>query len=335
MKKVAFFVVGLLLLTGSAFSQYIFPVNFYENEGEIRYGRFDVSDQKIFWPLGEKGLLIFDATDVQNLRRLKLYKPYEIRSYNKVFGSSNSIELKGDTGYLAHGDLGFEMIDFSSINDPKVIGRYYRHQEVYNFTLFQDYALLALDHMGVEVIDISDFKDIKMVSRKNFDGVHVNNIDVLDNYLIASCGVYGIKIIPYEAPLEKFDGRKFTREFTTENDVHKIIIHNGYGILANDADGLCILDLSLPEYPSIAKEIKTKGSAKDIFLQGNLLYVATTKGIEILNVEDPLNHYNVDQYQDKKRNFQKIEIEGKHLYATYKSGMGFWKKFGMMIFEIQ
>ena len=137
MKKIFLFFLPLIFLSGSCFAQYLFPVNNYENDGEIEYGRFDVSSNKIFWPLGKKGLLIFDASDVENLRRLKLYKPYEIRSYQKEYGSANSIKVIGDTAYFAHGDLGFEVLDISNINEPKILGSYYRHLEVYNFKIFK------------------------------------------------------------------------------------------------------------------------------------------------------------------------------------------------------
>ncbi|MGM0498416.1 MAG: hypothetical protein ACQESJ_10895, partial [Bacteroidota bacterium] len=215
MKRIFFLFILSFLFSSSCFAQFLFPVNYYEKEGEISYGRFDVSDNKIFWPLGEKGLLIFDATDVENLQRLKLYRPYEIRSYNKEFGSANAIKVFDKKAYYAHGDLGFEILDFSNINDPKLLGSYYRHQKVFNFKIYKNYAILALDNSGVEVVDINNYQDINMVSRKNYSDVHVNNIAIYQNYLYASCGVYGLKIIPYKIPLEAFKSSGYAQNYLT------------------------------------------------------------------------------------------------------------------------
>jgi|GEM_PF-851617 len=335
MKRIFLLFIAFFLISGSCFAQFLFPVNFYENEGEIRYCRFDVSDNKIYWPLGEKGLLIFDATDVENLQRLKLYKPYEIRSYNKEYGSANAIKVFGEKAYLAHGDLGFEILDLSDINDPKVLGSYYRHLKVFNFKIFKNYAILALDRMGVEVIDISNYHNIDMVSRKNFNDVHVNNVSVYQNYLYASCGVYGVKIIPYEMPLEAFNSSSFASNYLTDDEAHKILVHDDHAILANDADGLKIMDLSLPEHPAPVQTVETSGKAMDIIIQDNSLYVATTKGIEVYDISNLTNIYKIDQYSDNSRKFQKLVVDEGYLYATYKSGWLFWKKYGMMIFAVE
>jgi len=335
MKKIIFLSFFVFSFIGTCFSQHIFPLNSYENDGEIRFGRFDVAQDTIFWPLGKKGLLIFDAKDADNLHRVKLYRPYEIVSYKKVYNNANAIEVNGDKAYFAHGDQGFEILDLSNVNDPAVIGRYYRHQEVFNFKIYKGHAILALDHMGVEVISLDDYADMDMISRKNFDDLHVNNIAIYKNYVYASCGVYGLKIIPFNKPLEKFEGRIFPKEYKSEAAIHKIQVYDNFGFLANDAEGLTILDLNLPEYPSVLQTIQTEGKAMDILLDHPLLYVATTRGIEIYDVENPNNISQIDVYTDTKRSFQGLAIENNRLYASYKRGWWLWKKFGMMIFEIE
>lgn len=335
MKKIFLFFIPFILLSGSCFAQYLFPVNHYEKKGEIKYGRFDVSDETIYWPLGKKGLLIFDASNVEDLKRLKLYRPYEIRSYQKEYGSANSIEVFGNKAYFAHGDLGFEILDFSNIHDPTILGSYYRHQKVYNFKILKHYAILALDNMGVEVIDISNYNDMQLVSRKNYDEVHVNNIAIYKNYLYASCGYYGLKIIPYKAPLDKFKGNIYAENYISDNEIHKILVHDDHAILANDADGLTIMDLSLPKHPAPTENIKTEGKAMDILIHDDFLYVACTRGVEVYNVNNINNVYRVDQFSQSGRNFQKLEMDGNYLYATYKSGWWFWRKYGMMIFAVE
>jgi len=333
--KYIYILLFLFLFFNEGLGQSLFPVNYYENRGEIEFCRMDVHNNKLFWPLGKKGLIIFDVSNPNRINRLKLYRTYEIRSYNKMYGSPYAIKLVGDKAYLAHGELGFDILDISNILDPKLIGRYSRNQSVYNFKIYKDYAILGLDKMGLEVVDFSDSKDIQMVSRNNFEGLHVNNIDILEPTVYAACGHYGLKILSFNDPLEEFKRANFPKDFNTQNEAEKLQIYKGIGLLANDARGISVLDLTLKKYPDEIDLIDTEGKANDLIINKETMYVATSNGIEIYSVEDPQNIFRITSYSDKKRKFQKIAVEGKYLYATYKKGWWLWKKYGVMIFEIE
>ena len=335
MKYFKFIMFCFFVFVNTGYGQSLYPIGNYENNGEIEFCRIDVRRNKLFWPLGPKGLLIFDVSDPQNINRLKLYRDYEIRSYQKIFGSPTAIKVVGEKAFLAHGDLGFDILDLSNVIDPELIGRYCRNQSVYSFRIYKNYAILGLKDMGLEIIDFSNPNDIQMVARKNFEGLPVNSIDILDTTVYAACGHYGLKIVPFREPLDQFTSSGFPTDFNTRADAKKIQVYKGFGLLANDTRGISVLDLTLNNYPNEANLIETKGKANDLFIENETMYVATSKGVEIYNIESPESVFKIAGYTDKKRKFQKLTVRGKFLYATYKKGWWFWKKFGIMIFEIE
>lgn len=315
-------------------AQDLTPLNFYQSTGEIKYCRMDITDSLLFWPLGEKGMLIFDVSDPLDIERIKLFKEYEIRRYKKVYGSVNSVKLDGSIAYIAHGDLGFKIIDFADPINPVTKGVYYRHMPVNEFLLFQDYAFLGLWGNGVEVIDFSDLNDISLASRKNMGGIYVNKLDLYNSYLYAACGEDGIRIIPYKEPINDFKSDGFIRTYFPEGDVKDLIIDEDYAFVANGKKSLLVLDLGLPEHPRTHTKIETEGRCNGLFLQGNNIFVATTKGIEIFSVEDKDNIFKISYFDGSKRAYQTLHVEDDYLYGTYRRNTLFSKHYGLQIFQI-
>ncbi len=316
-------------------AQNLTPLNFYQNTGEINHGRMDITDSLLFWPLGEKGMLIFDVSNPLNIERVNLFKEYELRSYRKVYGSVNSVQLDGNTAYIAHGDLGFKIIDFSDPVKPVTKGVYYRHIPVNEFLLYKDYAFLGLWGNGVEAVDYSDWKDISLVSRKNMGGIYVNKLDLHNRYLYAACGKDGIRIIPYKKPITDFKSDGFIRTYFPEGEVKDLIIDEDYAFVANGKKSLLVLNLDLPEHPTTHVKIETEGRCNGLFLQENNLFVATTRGIEIFSVEDKENIFKINDFSDNKRSYQTLLVEDNYLYGTYQRNSLFSKHYGFGIFQIQ
>jgi hypothetical protein len=187
----------------------------------------------------------------------------------------------------------------------------------------------------VEVVDISNLNDIPMVSRKNMEGIHVNNIQVYENYVFATCGKEGLRIIPFSQPLEEFKSGGFIREYYPPGKANDLIVFGGKALLANGKTEVLMLDLTLPEHPSILESLSTEGKTNDLHLEDGYLYVATEKGIEIFSAESPDNIFHVSSFYDNERAYHEITVEGRYLYATYKKRGLFKKSYGLRIFEIQ
>ncbi len=330
----ALFFVLFLSLQGILKGQELTPAGLYENKGKISYCRFDVQENNIFWPLGKKGMVIFNAANPENLERVKYYHNYEIRSYQKIYGSANCVEMRGDTAYLANGELGLEILDFSNPVSPKLLGRYYRNQPVSEFKIFDNKAILGLEKNGAEVIDYSDPDNIEMVSRDNMGDFPVTDIETFDNYVYLLGGKKGLVIFSYKKPLVNFKNGRYVKTIYPPGKASQIVMNDKIGYLANGNKEIVIMDFNLPEHPAAKRFIELDAKSNDVILVDDYLYVATNRGIEIFLLQKDKQPVRINAFYDKKREYKRLAIEGKYLYASYNSKGLFAKKYGIRIFRI-
>ncbi|MGC9779912.1 MAG: hypothetical protein HZR80_11765 [Candidatus Heimdallarchaeota archaeon] len=70
--------------------------------------------------------------------------------------------------------------------------------------------------------------------------------------------------------------------------VRGVTIQNDLAFVANEEQGLEILDVSNPTQPTKISSIKTKGFARDVLVLNNFSYVAQlSRGVAVINVENP------------------------------------------------
>ncbi|MEA3318317.1 MAG: hypothetical protein U9R54_10200 [Bacteroidota bacterium] len=313
-------------------AQYIFPVGDYMNSGKIEFSNIVVKDNSLFFPLGKSGMQILDVSDPQNITETFLYKEFEWREKKKVFGTAYCVNIKGDTAFLAYGDLGLKILSITDPSMPYVLGTYYRHQEVYTSQVYKNYVMLGMKNMGLEIVDYSNIDDIKMVSRNNVKDFNVNNLQIVPPFIMLTGGYDGIKTFQFSDPFTDFKVRGFPKDYNSTNDANKLLVKGKYGYLANDNDGLTILSLGLPLYPVKVSNIKTSGKAKDICLSNNFVYIASRKTIEVFDISNKEAPIKIFEHKEKKKKFKNIFIKGNYLYASYSQ---FYKKYGIMVFQIE
>lgn len=324
-----------LLIASVAFlnAQYIYPVSDYESELKgFKLSNFDINDTVLYLPLGESGLHVLNISDLNQINELSVYKEYEKRSRKKVYGVANCVKVIDSQAYLSYGPLGLKILDVSDPTMPFVLGTYYRYQDVYCSEIYENYALLGYLGMGLEIVDLSKLNDIKMVSRNNERDFSVNNIQIVPPYVIISGGNRGVRIYKFGEPFTAFKQAEFPKNFLSDNDANKIIIRGSTGYLANDFVGLTVLNMGLPLYPLKINSIKTQGRATDIIIDGNYLYVACGKYIEVYDIKEPENPIKIYEYVDKNKDFVSLKINQNHLFALYSNGN---KNYGFVIFQVE
>ncbi|MDA3780186.1 MAG: hypothetical protein PF487_08245 [Bacteroidales bacterium] len=320
------------ILSTNLNAQYIFPVGEYAKSGKVEFSNIELKDNNLYFPLGKTGLHILDISEPNNIKEISLYKEFEWREKKKVYGTAYCVNIKGDTLFLAYGDLGLKILCISDPTMPYVLGTYYRYQEVYTSAVYENYAFLGLKNMGLEIVDFQNTDDIKMVSRNNVKDFPVQNLQIKPPFVVMTGGIRGMKAYQFVDPFTKFKVQGFPRDYSTNSEAYKLIIKDNIGYLANDHEGLTILSLALPLYPVKISNIKTKGNAKDVCLDKNFAYVTSGKTIEVFDVSDKDNPVKIFEHKEKKKRFKNIVIDGNYLYASYKQ---FFRKYGIMIFQIE
>lgn len=331
-KQFALTLLAFLVAIGAK-SQHIYPVyNYTSQVKDLQLFNFDIEDTILYLPLGESGMHILNIKELNNIHEISVYREYEKRSRKKVYGVAHSVEVLGNKAYLSYGPLGLKILDVTDPTMPFVLGTYYRYQDVYCTEIFENYAFLGYIGMGLEIVDFSNTDDIKMVSRKNERDFTVRDIDIIPPYVMISGGERGLRSFKFGEPFTDFKQVEFPKDFITETDANQLVIKDKIGYLANDNGGLTILNLALPLYPLEINQIKTRGKAKDLTLNGNYLYVAAEKHIEVFDLRDPERPNEIFEHEERGRDFISLKVHGNYLFALYQEGK---KDYGIMVFQIE
>lgn len=333
MKKITFIAILLLATILFANGQHIYPVAEYSTELKgFELSNFDLNDTVLYLPLGESGLHILSIKDFKNINELSVYKEYEKRSDKKIYGIAHCVKVIGNKAYLSYGPLGLKVLEVADPTMPYVLGTYYRYQDVYCSEIYENYAMLGYVGMGLEIVDLNNFSDIKMVSRNNIRDFTVNNIQIVPPYVIISGGIKGLRIFKFGEPFTAFKQDEFIKEHLTDNEAHKIIVRGSTGYLANDFRGLSVLNMGLPLYPLEVNTIKTQSKATELIIDGNYLYLACGKYIEVYDIKEPEKPVKIYEHMDKNKEFQSLKIHNNHLFALYANGS---KNYGFVIFQVE
>jgi len=333
MKRLFFVVIYTIAVLSSVNAQFIYPVSEYSSQMKgIELSNFDINDTILYLPLGINGLHLLNIKDLNNITELSVYTEYEERSREKVYGVANCVKVIGNKAYLSYGPLGLKILDVGDPTMPYVLGTYYRYQDVYCSEIYENYALLGYLGMGLEIVDLSDLNNIKMVSRNNERDFSVQNIQVIPPYVVISGANRGLRTFKFNEPFTSFKQAEFPRKYLPEGNSNKIIIRGSTGYLANDSKGISVLSMGLPLYPLEVNSIKTEGKATDIIIDGNYMYVACGRYIEVYDIKEPEEPSKIFEYLDKDKNFVSLKVHDNHLFALYGNGS---KNYGFAIFQIE
>jgi len=333
MNKKTLLTIALVLLVNAIYAQYIYPKAEYSSSlKSVELSNFDIQDTILYLPLGETGLHILDISDQDNINEVFNYTEYERRSREKVYGTAHCVQVIENKAYLSFGALGLKVLDVTDPTMPYVIGTFYRYQDVYCSEIYENYAFLGYDGMGLEIVDISNLDNINMVARKNVKGFSVKNIQIVPPYVVISGGNRGLKIFKFSEPFTSFKQSEFPRDFLTDNEVNKILVRGSNAYLANDYRGLTVLNMGLPLYPLEVLNLKTEGRATDLIIDGNYLYVACGKNIEVYDIKEPAIPVKIHEYINKDKKFESLKMYNNQLYASFSIGK---KDYGIMIFQVE
>lgn len=333
MKRTFLIIYFLIALVTFVKAQYIYPITEYNAQLKgYELSNFDIQDTILYLPLGESGLHILNVKDLKNIRELSIYKEYEKRSREKIFGVAHCVKVIDNKAFLSYGPLGLKILDVTDPEMPYVLGTYYRYQDVYCSEIYENYAMLGYMGMGLEIVNLSNLEDIKMISRNNVRDFSVKNIQVIPPYIVISGGNRGLRIFKFGDPFTDFKQVEFPKEHLTDNEAHKILVRGSTGYLANDFKGLSVFNMGLPLYPLEVNSIKTQGKATELVIEGNYLYVASGKYIEVFDLREPEKPEKIYEYLDKDKEFRSLKIHDNKLFALYSSGS---KEYGISIFQVE
>jgi len=232
----------------------------------------------------EEGLLFYDLSSPQD--------PSYSHRYLRPGFSLSSVHLWEDLLFSFYSRHFFEIIDVSSVMSPRSLFcdsatalDWPRHFWV------EDSTLYLCDWYRGHIVDFTD-----PANPENLATIDLSQDDptqyafalcVVNSYLYASVNAPRHNLLIYDITDEA--NPVLVSDFTTEVHVEKMECNDPYLYLADYGGKMEILDISDPEDPLLAGVYESEYIRCDMILRGNLLYVCSGAGVEVLSIDDPVN----------------------------------------------
>ena len=84
--------------------------------------------------------------------------------------------------------------------------------------------------------------------------------------------------------------------YDTAGDANAVHVSGNIAYVVDSSDGLLSINIQDPANPTLLDKISTTGYPKDIFIIGNIAYVATNLGLELFDITNPKNLTQLGSY---------------------------------------
>ncbi len=266
-------------------------------------------------PVQENGLRVFDISDPTS--------PTIIGNW-ETYADGGDIRIAGNIAFIASGYNGLDIIDVSDPSNPVFLGNFndWDSSPYYGVSIADSLAFIA-GHSGLSVIDIVDPSNPYQTG--SYSSIFtVYDVHVSGGYGYAT-GFRGLYIVSTENPyypriigactgswslqarqvFASGDSAYIAAGFYTKiidvgdrqnpelvGSLHPfnggsssgVFVYNGYLYKADGIGGLQIVNL---DHPDSSRAVITPGSSKNVFVTGDLAYVADASYLTIVDVSDP------------------------------------------------
>lgn len=231
---------------------------------------------------GYEGLRIIDVSNPTT--------PQEVGFYDTE-GTAKDISISNQYAYIADKMGGTRIIDVSNPINPF---------EVYNIELIDsdgaesvslsgDYAYIS-EGSNIRVFDVSNPVDPIQIAAFTDDFFSYNIIaDQNRLYVLSGWDLDELVILDISTPSTPSQlSRIFLGRYYFWDPLQGIHIENQHAYIACGVDGLQIVNIADPVFPSKIDSVKTGGFTLDVIISDEIAYVATEfGGLRILEISDP------------------------------------------------
>ncbi len=205
-------------------------------------------------------------------------------------GYSTKVAFKDSAVYIAAGNYGVTVFNVANPFAPDVTASNTSMKPARNLHILGEYIFTAISEQGVKIANISEVLHPDLRTTINTSGYAVGLITSLDsNYLLVACGEIGFQMYDISEFNEGFGNYPLAAFCDTKGHAESIVLSDTGKIafLACGTAGLQIIDYSDTANVFIAGSYSTGGYAKELYFEGNRIYVTTeSKGLQIIDVKD-------------------------------------------------
>ncbi len=241
-----------------------------------------VADES-FAPNQGGGLRVIDISNPNS--------PIQVGSID-ISGSAEAVDVSGSYAFIADWYYGLRVIDVSNPQTPNEIGNYDTKGNAADIEVSGSFAYVTDTKYGLRIIDVSN-PGTPQETGYYYPPTLQRGIFIKGNYAYVNSGKT-LRILDVSDPT-------VPRElgfYTTNYEIHGIFIYNNYAFLANDVNGLLILDISNPVNISVIGQYTPSSfSAFDVYVAGNYAYVTSSYGgLHLVDISNPYSPKPVSAY---------------------------------------
>jgi len=207
------------------------------------------------------------------------FKP-EAKIAINIPGYANNVDIQGDFAFVAAGNSGLQIIDFSDISTASIISSIDTSGTAIDVKIFGDFAYVADGKAGLQIIDIREPDQPKLVSLFNTAGI-AQDIALQDKFAYVADGHAGFEIINI-SNVEKPFSVSYNDQLT---DVKGIDVEDNYLVVVGGSE-LALFDIENKSAPLRLTTVAI-GAVKDVVIKNGFIYVAAYRtGYRVYKITD-------------------------------------------------
>ena len=262
----------------------------------------------------KSGIKLFDVSNPES--------PVQIGS-SEVPGRSHGVHLEKNLAYVVSLETfdekqvgGLSIVDFSSLENPKLVGFEPLTYGAERVWVEQSKAYLAgvVTDAGLIIVDVTNPSAPERLGAYTHPTCS-ESIAVRNGVAYLSHGDQGLKVIDLSEPLRP----TVSKNIETAGHVRGVHVVDSLAFVANGYTGIRIFDVSDPSNITQVAHHKTY-RALDIKVQSSYAYVADdSAGLEIVDVSDPRNPFAIS-YMDTPGYAEAISVAGDRAFIASGNG---------------
>jgi len=257
------------------------------------------------------GVVIFDV-----------HQPRRPRKVGEITtGVTFGICVKNGLAYIS-GENGLVIADVRDPANPKILTEYTFVKETQGVQVEGSYIYIASER-GLEILNVSNTGKVTPIA--HIGDSPIRDVDVYGGIAYLASFKNGVAVIDVTDPVSP---QKITTVAGTKG-AWNCHIHNELLYVGCHGYGIKILSLSDEKSPRIIGSFcdDDGGEALGVWGDGKHLYIADNYNIEVLDVSDPTNPYEIGEYS-KVIGAHDLCVDGKFIYVAE-------AKKGLIIFEVK
>jgi len=263
----------------------------------------------------ESGLVIIDIDPVEDAQ---IVNTIELGKY--IY----DVKVAGGYAYVLASNMGLVIIDIDPVEMAHVANTVmtsYHYPK--NLSVTDGYAFVACGQNGAtDIIDIDPVEEATVINTIEVPCYSSRDVTYHDGYLyITGSGSYLEKGI-YIYDVDPIDTPELVRYIGTSGIPRDMVIHGGYGFLANSVEDLLVVDIDPVEDAEIVADIPVDGAVNDLDISGDNLYIADWYlGLKVVDVSVPESPLAIGSCDAIPSNYSKVAIRDGYAYITTRYGL--------------